>query len=493
MQLDRQLKSDKELNASVELVKELSAGEFILSDVRVTLTNMFNNDKWSPKINTLATWYGSSFIGEVSATRKTVTISNFRPAQIKHPLMDTSNNQVRMIVKVIEKWNGVHHTRFDKLAEDVEKYCRKVFKINKNDVMTMPNFLRMIAFINGFEIPEKHLKEALNAIAGTAERVYLYKTQKYIAEHYARLEEKADLSSCMTHGAEHFGDFTHLTTCNPTLAEQAGYIVKHDVKDEFQKIDDNNLKSAVFTANVEGYSGGDFYLGLVSTVPPSRIADEEEYAFDGRVIIYQIDGEWCYSRYYGKEYADHYVARTLRTKHAGGLKFRAYRSSSANVRDGHRTPRYIVPFIDGGRRHFTVDDTPFYDEIGREFYVATVINWASEDINTNDLPYDLKKGKVLRLSQRTWVSEEEDWYDHCIVTENGIGQGTGRYSHRLGGYVSLEFGLSDDNLNARAIRDAINSEINSRIEYINIITQLKNDEIKQLKQRAESLGVNLND
>lgn len=196
MQLDRQLKSDKELNASVELVKELSAGEFDISQVRVTLTNMFNNDTWNPKINTLATWYGSSFIGEVSATRKTVTISNFRPAQIEHPLMDTSNGQVRQIVKVIEKWNGVHHTRFDKLAEDVEKYCRKVFKINKNDVMTMPNFLRMIAFINGFEIQEKHLKEALNAIAGTAERVYLYKTQKYIAEHYARLEEKADLSSC---------------------------------------------------------------------------------------------------------------------------------------------------------------------------------------------------------------------------------------------------------------------------------------------------------
>lgn len=493
MQLDRQLKSDKELNASVELVKELSAGEFDISQVRVTLTNMFNGDTWSPKINTLATWYGSSFIGEVSATRKTVTISNFRPSTIEHPLMDTSNSQVKMIVKVIEKWNGVHHTHFDKLAEDVEKYCRKVFKINKNDVMTMPNFLRMIAFINGFEVPERHLKEALNAIAGTAERVYLYKTQKYIAEHYARLEEKADLSSCMTHGAEYFGDFTHLTTCNATLAEQAGYIVKHDVKDEFQEIDDNNLKSAVFTANVEGYSGGDFYLGLVSTVPPSRIADEEEYAFDGRVIIYQIDGEWCYSRYYGKENAGHYVARTLRTKHAGGLKFRAYRSSSANVRDGHKTPRYIVPFIDGGRRHFTVDDTPFYDEIGREFYVATVINWASEDINTNDLPYNLKKGQVLKLSQRTWVSAEEDWYDHCIISDNGIGQGTGRYSEKLGGYVSLEFGLSDDNLNTRAIRDAINSEINSRIEYIKIITQRKNDEIKQLKQRAESLGVNLND
>ena len=493
MQLDRQLKSDKELNASVEPVKELSAGEFILSDARVTLTNMFNNDKWSPKINTLATWYGSSFIGEVSATRKTVTISNFRPAQIEHPLMDTSNSQVRMIVKVIEKWNGVHHTHFDKLAEDVEKYCRKVFKINKNDVMTMPNFLRMIAFISGFEIQEKHLKEALNAIAGTAERVYLYKTQKYIAEHYARLESKADLSSCMTHGAEHFGDFTHLTTCNPTLAEKAGYVVKHDVKDEFQKIDDNSIKSAVFTANVEGYSGGDFYLGLVSTVPPSRIADEEEYAFDGRVIIYQIDGEWCYSRYYGKESAGHYVARTLRTKHAGGLKFRAYRSSAAFLRDGHRTPRYIVPFIDGGRRHFTVDDTPHYDEIGREYYIATVVNLASENINTSDLPYNLKKGEVLKLSQRTWVSEEEDWYDHCIITENGVGQGTGRYSPRLGGYVSLEFGLSDDNLNARAIKDAINSEINSRIEYINIITQRKNDEIKQLKQRAESLGVNLND
>ena len=493
MQLDRQLKSDKELNASVEFVKELSAGEFNLSDVRVTWTNMYNDEEWRAKINTLAVWYGSSFIGEVSATRKTVTISNFRPAQIEHPLIDTSNSQVRMIVKVIEKWNGVHHTRFDKLAEDVEKYCRKVFKINKNDVMTMPNFLRMIAFINGFEIQEKHLKEALNAIAGTAERVYLYKTQKYIAEHYARLEEKADLSSCMTHGAEHFGDFTHLTTCNPTLAEKAGYVVKHDVKDEFQKIDDNNLKSAVFTANVEGYSGGDFYLGLVSTVPPSRIADEEEYAFDGRVIIYQIDGEWCYSRYYGKESAGYYVARTLRTKHAGGLKFRAYRSSAPFTRDGHRTPRYIVPFIDGGRRHFTVDDTPFYDEIGREYYMATVINWASEDINTSDLPYNLKKGEVLKLSQRTWVSEEEDWYDHCIISDNGVGQGTGRYSERLGGYVSLEFGLSDDNLNARAIRDAIQSEINSRIDYINIITQRKNDEIKQLKQRAESLGVNLND
>ena len=493
MQLDRQLKSDKELNASVELVKELSAGEFELADVRITWTNIFNDEAWRAKIGSLATWYGDSFIKEISATRKTVTIKNFRPAMIEHPLMDTDNSQVREIVKVIEKWNGVHHKRFDKLAEDVEKYCRKVFRINKNDVMTMPNFLRMIAFINGFEVQEKHLKEALNAILGTANHVYLYKTQKYIAEHYARLEEKADLSSCMTHGAEHFGDFTHLTTCNPTLAEQAGFTVKHDIKDEFQKIDDNNLKPAVFTANVEGYSGGDFYLGLVSTVPPHRIKDEEEYAFDGRVIIYQIDGEWCYSRYYGKESAGHYVARSLRTKHAGGLKFRAYRSSAPFTRNGHKTPRYIVPFIDGGRRHFTVDNTPHYDEIGREYYIATVVNWASEDININDLPYNLKKGEVLKLSQRTWVSEEEDWYDTCIISDNDVGQGTGRYSERLGGYVSLEFGLSDDNLKLSAIRDAIQSEINSRIDYINIIIQRKNDEIKQLKQRAESLGVNLDD
>lgn len=493
MQLDRQLKSDKELNASVELVKELSAGEFNLSDVRVTWTNVFNGEEWRAKISSLSTWYGDSFIKEISATRKTVTIDNFRPPVIEHPLMDMSHSQIKMVLKVIEKWNGVNHTRFDALAVDIEKYCRKVFKISKNDVMTMPNFLRMIAFINGHELQERHLKDALNAISGTADRVYLYKTQKYVAEHYARLESKADLSSCMTHGAEHFGDFTHLTTCDAEIAEKAGFTVKHDVTDEFQKIDDNNLKPAVFTANVEGYSGGDFYLGLVSTVPPHRIKDEEEYAFDGRVIIYQNDGEWCYSRYYGKESAGHYVARSLRAKHAGGLKFRAYRSSSANVRDGHRTPRYIVPFIDGGRRHFTVDDTPFYDEIGREFYVATVINWASEDINTNDLPYNLKKGEVLKLSQRTWVSEEEDWYDHCVISENGVGQGTGRYSHRLGGYVSLEFGLSDDDLKLSAIRDAIQSKINSSIEYINIITQRKNDEIKQLKQRAESLGVNLDD
>lgn len=493
MQLDRSLKPDKELNASVEFVKELSAGEFNLSDVRVTWTNMYNDEEWRTKIGSFSTWYGDSFIKEVSATRKTVTIHNFRPPVIEHPLIDMSHSQIKMVLKVIEKWNGVNHTRFDALAVDIEKYCRKVFKINKNNVMTMPNFLRMIAFINGHELQERHLKDALNAISGTADRVYLYKTQKYVAEHYARLESKADLSSCMTHGAEHFGDFTHLTTCDAELAEKAGYIVKHDIMDVFQKIDDNNEKPAVFTANVEGYSGGDFYLGLVSTVPPSRIANEEEYAFDGRVIIYQIDGEWCYSRYYGKENAGHYVARTLRTKHAGGLKFRAYRSSAPYTRDGHKTPRYIVPFIDGGRRHFTIDNTPHYDEIGREYYIATVVNWASEDINTNDLPYDLKKGQVLKLSQRTWVSEEEDWYDHCIITENGVGQGTGRYSPRLGGYVSLEFGQSDDSLNSGAIRDAIQSEINSRIDYINIITQRKNDEIKQLKQRAESLGVNLND
>lgn len=245
MQLDRSLKSDKELNASVELVKELSAGEFNLSDVRVTWTNMYNDEEWRTKIGSFSTWYGDSFIKEVSATRKTVTIHNFRPPVIEHPLMDISHGQIKNVLKVIEKWNGVNHTKYDALAVDVEKYCRKVFKINKNNVMTMPNFLRMIAFINGCELQERHLKDALNAISGTADRVYLYKTQKYVAEHYARLESKADLSSCMTHGAEHFGDFTHLTTCNAELAEKAGYVVKHDIMDWFQKIDDNNEKPAV--------------------------------------------------------------------------------------------------------------------------------------------------------------------------------------------------------------------------------------------------------
>lgn len=493
MKLDRQLKTDKELNASVEFVKELSVGDFALSEICVTWTNLYNDEELRFKIGKLATWYGESFIKEISSTRKTVTIHNFRPSKIEHPLMDMSHGQIKKVLKVIKEWNGVEHTRFDALAEDVEKYCHKAFKINKNNVMTTPNFLRMIAFINGHEIQDRHLKEALNAISGTANHVYLYKTQKHVAEHYARLESKADLSSCMTKGAEHFGDFTHLTTCDAELAEKAGYVVKYDIVDEFQKIDDNNEKPAVFTANVEGYSGGDFYLGLISVVPPSRIADEEEYAFVGRVIIYQKDGEWCYARYYGKESVGYYVAQTLRMKHAGGLKFRAYRSSAPFTRNGHKTPRYIVPFIDGGRRHFTVDSTPHYDEIGREYYIATVIDWASEDINTTDLPHDLKKGQVLKVSQRTWVSEEEDWYDHCIISDNDVGQGTGRYSQRLGGYISLEFGQSDDSLNSGAIRDAIQSEINSRLEYIKLITQRKHDEIEQLKQRAESLGVTLHD
>ena len=97
MQLDRQLKSDKELNASVELVKELSAGEFNLSDVRVTWTNVFNNEEWRTKIGRLSTWYGDSFIKEVSATIKTVTIDNLRPPMIEHPLMDMSHSQIKMV------------------------------------------------------------------------------------------------------------------------------------------------------------------------------------------------------------------------------------------------------------------------------------------------------------------------------------------------------------------------------------------------------------
>lgn len=95
MQLDRSLKSDKELNASVEFVKELSAGEFNLSDVRVTWTNMYNDEEWRAKIGSLSTWYGDSFIKEVSATRKTVTIDNFRPPVIEHPLMDMSHSQIK--------------------------------------------------------------------------------------------------------------------------------------------------------------------------------------------------------------------------------------------------------------------------------------------------------------------------------------------------------------------------------------------------------------
>lgn len=91
MRLDRQLKTDKELNASVEFVKELSAGDFALSEIHVTWTNLHNNEELRFKIGSLATWYGGSFIKEVSSTRKTVTIHNFIPSNIEHPLMGMSH------------------------------------------------------------------------------------------------------------------------------------------------------------------------------------------------------------------------------------------------------------------------------------------------------------------------------------------------------------------------------------------------------------------
>lgn len=489
MKLDRKKVDVLELNSSVDFVQELQSSD-INPNIMPLHPKLANGRIYSTTIAETMYRGGDSIIKSVSEDGKTVTVHNLTTSWVEGMLRSLPSHSLDVIRDAVRDKDGNKHDKFYLLAEDVLTYIRRTFKINKNDTMTTPNFARMLCFCVGCTIEDKDLKETVNSFKVKAKKFYLYKTQKYVAEHYATLAEKEHLSSCMTKGVDDLAEYTHLVPTQLDKAIDKDYLAIYSRKDRLN----DTYTAATFTANVEGYSGGDFYLGLVSTLSPDEIKDADDYAFIGRVVIFLRSDGWHYSRYYGNEIASTAVSKSLKFGSCEGLKFRAYRSITAWVADGCKSPRFITPYIDGGKRHFTVDmENPKHDEYGRLYYDATVLDVESSSFDYSDIPNLKTKAGIYRLSQRAWITEEEPWYGTCIVTGEEVRQGTGRFSDKFGGLVSYSIGRTDNSIDIEQIKRLFKEKIQDKLNFIASITISEQEKIQRLKAKAQELGVNLDD
>lgn len=489
MKLGRKKISVLELNSNVEFVQELQSSD-INPNIMPLRPKQVDGRIYSTTIAETMYRGGESIIKSASEDGKTVTVHNLTTSWVEGTLRSLPSQSINVVRDAVRDKDGNRHDMFHLLAIDTLKYIRQTFKINKNDVMTTANFVRMLCFCVGCTIENKDLKETINAFKVKSKKFYLYKTQKYVAEHYATLAEKENLSSCMTKGMDDLAEHSHLVPTSLDKAIEKEYLTVSSRKDRLN----DTYTTATFTANVEGYSGGDFYLGLVSALSPEEIKSAEDYAFIGRVIIFLRSDGWHYSRYYGNEIAYTSVTKSLKKGSGEGLKFRAYRSITAWAADGIKSPRFITPYIDGGKRHFTVDmENPKHDEYGRLYYDATVLDVDSSSFDCNDIPNLKTKAGIYKLSQRAWISEEELWYGTCVVTGEEVRTGTGRFSDKFGGLVSYSIGRTDYSIDTEQVKKLFKAKIQEKLDFIARVASLEQEKIQKLMAKAQELGVNLDD
>lgn len=454
MLLKRTLQPYSVLSTSVEFVKELKTEKSTLNNMLgervkvVTITD--SDDVRNPYIETLISNDRDETLVEIVAPATyMVTLRDDYQKWIFAKLKTIAASRVVQLSKQHTDENGHPVDTFGQLSEILTEYARRTFKINKNHQMTLPNFIRMLALVNGFALEERNLKETINRIKANNSTWYLYRTQKYVAEHYMALKHNCNLSSCMTHGAEYFDDNSHYVPCLESTATPQGAEVKK-VTDNY---DSRRRKTfAMFTVNVEGYSGGDLWLGLVSKYSPDELASLEDYGFCGRTIVFERDGVLKYVRYYGDEQAKLALSSAVEKDNCVGMQFRAYRSTYAYFSGEFKTPRYITPYIDGENRHFRIDsENVKYDEYGREYCMATVLPYDSGRYHHSRLPEGDAVHGVYRTDQSDWLTNEEYWEEHCCISDETVERGYGRWSNKLGGYVHMAYGSTDNELDIPAI------------------------------------------
>lgn len=491
MYLCRELQPYEVLNTSVEFIKELKGTELEkmrMQDERVRVTcmndtsdervpyirNLINNDRDEPLIVSVSDKY-------------VVTIREDYHRWIFAKLKTIAGSRVIAIAKQYTDENGDRFETFGGLSDALSDVVKKAFKINKKMQMTLVNFIRMLVLVNGFNIEEKYLKEVINKIKAASTTYYLYKTQKFVAEHYKALMENCNLSSCMTHGQEHFGNNAHYVPCLESTAQRLGAEVK-TVQDN---LDPNKRKTfAMVTVNVEGYSGGDLWLGLVSQYSPDELAQRDDYGFCGRTIVFERDGELKYVRYYGDERVKTVLESNVKQDNCVGMQFRAYRSVYAQFYGNIRAPRYITPYIDGANRHFRIDsENPKYDEYGREYYMATVMPYDSSNYNFRTLPAGDALHGVYRTGQSDWLTDEEWWTAECCLSGDDVENGSGRWSKKFNGYIHMRYGEHDGELDMPRIIKELEAQYKSLEEQKQqFLKRIQDNQERITKVKAE-LGV----
>ena len=489
MKLNRDEVSVFTLNTTPELVKIIEPEESKdpLEQVIIEAEDSYRDDV----ILSLAELARAGHVSGIlytppSESGKTITMPGYNDEYVYMMLDLSSSSHCNRLHDTYRREDGDRAGSLGELAKILEKAFRKEFKMNKNNTLTMANFIRLAAKLRGMTITEAELKNALTQV-NKQKKYYLYKTQKYVAEHYAMLSNVCNLTSCMTKGAGELPVKTHNVPCDKALATSLG------MQTTVHNIRGLGDEDTMFTANVDGYSGGSMWLGLLSEYSPEELKKADNYGFVARVIIYQVNGEWCHSRAYGKEYAVNLISRGLRSHHAGGQTFRAYLSPRPWINENFKTPRYITPYIDGTCRHFKLSDEDYKDEYGRVYKIATVLTLVSTNYPGGSMGDAPRKDGIYRTAQSLWLTEEEYWSDRCVLSNAFVERGTGRWSKTLHGYVSLEYGEDDSKLDVLVVGKALQERYDKLNKEIDSTLQELYKQTKDIRDTAVYLGVKLNE
>ncbi len=307
-------------------------------------------------------------------------------------------------------------------ALDLLKAIRIQCKVDKKDSVSVVEFVRAIFRIAGYSYEEEHIKQIVNAYNTTNKTFYLYETKKDIEHHYAYLKDLGITSSCMSKGIE--GTPYSLAVVDKDKAEASGYQVMK------RRNSEGTYDNITFTANVECFNDlPNVSLGLISEVPPAQITHSESYPFIGRFIVLERAGNKVWTTYYGREGIRGLIPYKP-VDELIGMQFKAYPNWSKDIQ--HKS--FIVPFIDGRNRTFSIDtENEFTDDIGRKYHIATVSDIQRPAIE--DRFCNRHKDHLFVCSQSSWLAEKPSFRANCQITNECLYRDNAIYVHSLDGYV----------------------------------------------------------
>lgn len=428
--------SYEELNKSVELVKEVKQKTSVLGVVTRTRKYYTNTKQYDARIG-----YRGAFnqqflvivegsldcIANWNATQDGKAVLVWRDkdrvvAHIKYLLAESTEFIDRVRYPMLHHINSNKGLPKDDLAQLLADKLYKTAKVTKKGTATVANTIRAIFEFFCMEDAEGYIKEVRTSLNHKDKAFYIYKTHRFIANHYDALSRATNLSTCMTKGCNEVDN--HWVDCDYEKAKEQGFLVGEN----------NNEKTGVFTPNVDGFEGlEDVGLFLLSKYSPEELNCKTEYGFIGRAIGLREGGRWVYVRYYGQERTEEILQQVLKQVSSyRGMTVKAYRSKTTyNPDDGRTRQTFITPYIDGASNFLRLSEEEFTDFIGRPYRLATVIRGHRSDLE-NDAAGTGHPLGVHTLSQRTWLTEQIPFEARCYLTREPI---THHTAELINGYM----------------------------------------------------------
>ena len=324
------------------------------------------------------------------------------------------DNYVKFVAQVFKKSHGGFFADMtgEEMREKIEQ-LRKLSKVNKHGYATVPNTIRALCTIYGFANAEDIIKQVMTLIKAGKNPLYLYATTDYIENHYDQLRQTQRLDSCMTKGTESLDADHHYIKVHKAKANAQGYRTRA-----------TNSNSSVFMPNIASLNNTEgVALGLTSFYSPEELKELNEYGFIGRCVMVERDGEWTYTRYYGREGVSETLPSIIKpVKTFKGVRLKGYVSAITDW-EGMRTvnnAKYILPYMDGDDNIFMRVGDKQTDEIGRPYYWFEV---AEGNYRYNKIP-DCKTGNYFYLDQSSWLVRPIRYTAKCAVTGEEVTEET---------------------------------------------------------------------